>query len=313
MVQRMELRAALDQAVSQEQFLLQYQPIVDLATGEAVGFEALVRWRHPDRGIIPPGQFIELAEETGLIVPIGRWVLHEALATAAQWQRILPDNRPRYLSVNVSARQFRAPGFVEMVRHAVTGSGLPPQALLLEITESLLLREDERIWADLTALRQIGIRIAIDDFGTGYSSLSYLRHMPVDILKIDKSFIDDITSSAQQLALVAAIVRLADTLDLRVVAEGIENPAQRDTLARMGCPYGPGLPVLPPDRRDRGPHLARPASARRLTPQITLNSAPSITPKIRPCVASAVIETSTSGRTPPPRRGCAGPAWQGCC
>jgi diguanylate cyclase (GGDEF)-like protein/PAS domain S-box-containing protein len=224
MVQRMELRAALHDAVIQGEFLLRYQPIVDLATSEAVGFEALLRWQHPERGIIGPADFIGLAEDTGLIVPIGQWVLQQALHTAAGWQRTLLNDRPPYISVNVSARQFRAPGFIDMVRHAITDSGVPPHLVLLEITESLLLREDEQITDDLTALRQIGVRIAIDDFGTGYSSLSYLRHMPIDVLKVDKSFIDDIAHSEQQRALISAIVSLADTLHLRVVAEGIENP-----------------------------------------------------------------------------------------
>jgi diguanylate cyclase (GGDEF)-like protein len=246
MMQRLEMRTALEQAVQQEQFLLQFQPIVDLPTGHTVGFEALVRWQHPQRGMIAPGEFIDLAEDTGLIVPIGEWVLRQALATAAPWRHALPDGALPYLAVNVSARQFDVPGFVETVRQAIARSGLPPHTLLLEITERLLLKEDERVWTDLAQLRDLGVRIAIDDFGTGYSSLSYLRHMPIDILKIDKSFIDDMTSSAQQLALVAAIVQLADTLDLRVVAEGIETPAQLDTLISIGCPYGQGYLISRP-------------------------------------------------------------------
>ncbi|WP_033344852.1 EAL domain-containing protein [Catenuloplanes japonicus] len=240
LVARLELRAALEQAVSGGHFVLQYQPIVDLLTDEAAGFEALVRWKHPTRGVIPPDQFINLAEETGLIVPIGHWVLEEALKSAERWNRLVPSDRPRYVSVNVSARQFRNPGFMDSVRQVLAESGVPPRALLLEITESLLLREDEQVWADMAALRQTGVRIAIDDFGTGYSSLSYLRHMPIDVLKIDKSFIDDMVHSRKQRALVAAIVQLADTLDLRVIAEGIEEPVHREMLASMGCPYGQG-------------------------------------------------------------------------
>ncbi|MDP9796871.1 diguanylate cyclase (GGDEF)-like protein/PAS domain S-box-containing protein [Catenuloplanes nepalensis] len=240
LVARLELRAALEQAVSGGHFVLQYQPIVDLLTDEAAGFEALVRWKHPTRGVIPPDQFINLAEETGLIVPIGNWVLEEALRSAERWNRLVPSDRPRYVSVNVSARQFRHPGFMDSVRQILADSGVPPRALLLEITESLLLRDDEQVWADLAALRQTGVRIAIDDFGTGYSSLSYLRHMPIDVLKIDKSFIDDMVHSRKQRALVSAIVQLADTLDLRVIAEGIEEPVHREMLASMGCPYGQG-------------------------------------------------------------------------
>ena len=239
-LERLELRAALDQAVNEGQFALVYQPIVELNTGTTVGFEALVRWQHPTRGVVPPVQFIDVAEETGLIVPIGRWVLEEALRTIGRWQVDLPPGRLQYLSVNVSARQFRMPGFVEEVRQALEASGVESRTLLLEITESLLLRDDDQIWADLAALRALGVRIAIDDFGTGYSSLSYLRHMPIDVLKIDKSFIDDMVASKQQRAVVAAIVTLAQTLDLSVVAEGIEEIAHSRLLQRMGCPYGQG-------------------------------------------------------------------------
>jgi EAL domain-containing protein (putative c-di-GMP-specific phosphodiesterase class I) len=239
-VRRLEIVNDLHRALERDQFVLHFQPQIDLRTNSLIGVEALLRWEHPDRGLIPPMEFIPVAEETGLIVPIGEWVLRQALACAAQWRQVLPDDALPYLSVNVSARQFRVPGFVDLVRQAVTRSGLPPHSLLLEITESLLLKEDERVWTDLAELRQSGVRIAIDDFGTGYSSLSYLRHMPVDFLKIDKSFIDDMTGSPQQLALVAAIVRLADTLDLHVVAEGIETADQRDTLIRIGCANGQG-------------------------------------------------------------------------
>ncbi|MEU7908387.1 EAL domain-containing protein [Actinoplanes sp. NPDC049118] len=240
MVQRLELRSALDHAVNEGHFLLQYQPIVDLESDEAVGFEALVRWHHPSRGVIAPDQFIEVAEESGLIVPMGRWVLDQALHTVAQWRRILPRARQPYVSVNVSVRQFRQPGFVDQVRASLDYAGVPPQALMLEITETLLMGDDEQIWADLAVLQELGVRIAIDDFGTGYSSLSYLRQRPIDVLKIDKTFIDDMVGSAQQLALVAGIVSLAQTLNLTVVAEGIEDATHRQMLAQLGCPLGQG-------------------------------------------------------------------------
>ncbi len=172
-------------------------------------------------------------------MPLGRWVLEQALVEAAGWTPGHGQRRP-YVSVNVSARQVRAGGFVEGVRAALAGSGLPPQLLMLEITESLLLRDDQQIFADLAALHELGVKIAIDDFGTGYSSLSYLQQFPIDVLKIDKSFIDSTTASAKQTALVEAIIRLAGTLDLQVIAEGIEDVAQRDVLTRMGCPLGQG-------------------------------------------------------------------------
>ncbi|MET0494717.1 MAG: EAL domain-containing protein [Actinoplanes sp.] len=240
MVERLELRAALEHAVHEGHFLLQYQPIVDLATDEAVGFEALVRWHHPVRGVIAPDQFIEVAEESGLIVPMGRWVLDQALHTVASWRRLLPRTQQPYVSVNVSVRQFRQSGFVEQVRTSLDYAGVPPQALMLEITETLLMGDDEQIWADLAILQELGVRIAIDDFGTGYSSLSYLRQRPIDVLKIDKTFIDDMVGSEQQLALVAGIVSLAQTLHLTVIAEGIEDATHRQILAGIGCPLGQG-------------------------------------------------------------------------
>jgi diguanylate cyclase (GGDEF)-like protein/PAS domain S-box-containing protein len=246
MVDRLELRAALDHAVNEGHFLLQYQPIVSLANDEAVGFEALIRWAHPVRGIIAPDQFIEVAEESGLIVPMGRWVLDQALHTVAQWRRVLPRVRQPYVSVNVSVRQFRQSGFVEHVKQALAYVDVPPRALMLEITETLLMRDDEQIWSDLRELQALGVRIAIDDFGTGYSSLSYLRQRPIDVIKIDKSFIDDMLGGQQQLALVTGIISLAQSLNLTVVAEGIEDTTHRDLLARLRCPLGQGYLFSPP-------------------------------------------------------------------
>ncbi|WP_305790115.1 putative bifunctional diguanylate cyclase/phosphodiesterase [Symbioplanes lichenis] len=256
MVERLALRASLLEAVEHEQFVLQYQPIADVRTGIVVGLEALVRWQHPERGLLGPYHFIELAEESGAIVGIGEWVLREALRQFASWHREQPDLPLRYISVNVSARQFRQPGFVDRVRAALADAGAEPRWLLLEITESLVLRDAEQVWADLETLRALGCRIAIDDFGTGYSSLSYLRQMPVDVLKIDKSFIDDIIASKQQRALVNAIVTLARNLDLTVIAEGIEHADQRSMLGRMGCPYGQGYLFSRPVWPNQVPDLA---------------------------------------------------------
>ncbi len=237
--ERMELRAALDQALADRAFLLNYQPIVDLPTGTPVGFEALIRWPHPTRGFIPPMQFIEIAEETGLIVPLGNWVLEQALDTILRW-RERGGADALYISVNVSARQFRTPGFIDKVVHELARRELPPSCLMLEITESLLLRDENNVIADLNTLREMGIRIAIDDFGTGYSSLSYLRQVPVDVLKIDKSFVDTVATSRQQHALVEGIVTLAHTLGLQVVVEGIEQAQERELLHAMGCEFGQG-------------------------------------------------------------------------
>jgi EAL domain-containing protein (putative c-di-GMP-specific phosphodiesterase class I) len=259
------MRTALHEAVDAEQFVLQYQPIVELPTGTMVGVEALVRWRHPVRGLLAPVYFIELAEENGAILGIGSWVLREALRQLAEWRAAMPDSSLRYVSVNVSARQFRTPGFVDQVHAALAETGSRPEWLLLEITESLVLRDADRVWADLRALREVGVRIAIDDFGTGYSSLSYLRQMPVDVLKIDKSFVDDILGSLQQRALVNAIVTLASNLELAVVAEGIEHPAQRALLTEMACPYGQGYLFSRPVWPDRISDLLAEAQSEELS------------------------------------------------
>jgi diguanylate cyclase (GGDEF)-like protein len=233
MVERLELRSALDHAVHEGHFLLAYQPIVDLATDEPVGFEALVRWHHPSRGVVQPAEFLEVAEESGLVVPMGRWVLDQALHTVAQWRRILPRSRRPFVSVNVSARQFREGTFVEQVKQALVYAGVPPQALMLELTEELLT---DAIRDDLAALRALGVRIAIDDFGATAS----LKDLPVDVVKIDKTFVDGMTENAHQLALVTGMITVARSLDLTVIAEGIESAAHRDLLTRLGCPLGQG-------------------------------------------------------------------------
>jgi PAS domain S-box-containing protein len=237
---RMQLRTELDQALADEAFTMHYQPIVDVVTGRPCGLEALVRWQHPTRGTVQPVEFIQVAEECGLIVPLGEWVLRAALAAACEWWREFPDDPP-YVSVNVSVRQFRSPGFVDRVVTGLTASGLPAHLLNIEITESLLLGDQEQIYADITRLRGAGIKISIDDFGTGYSSLSYLHRVPVDAVKLDKSFVDTISTSTQQFDLVRGIIQLARTLHLDVVAEGIETAEDRVKLAEAGCGYGQGF------------------------------------------------------------------------
>jgi EAL domain-containing protein (putative c-di-GMP-specific phosphodiesterase class I) len=207
--------------------------------------------------MMQPGQFIALAEETGQIVPLGNWVLGRATTDMFRWQRRLPGQAPLYVSVNVSARQFGDPAFVDSVRQALDASGLAPSALMLELTESVLLRRDERMYSDLMELKVIGVRLAIDDFGTGYSSLSYLRELPIDVLKIDKSFVDGIATSEQRLALVEGIVQIARTLQLQVIAEGIESEAQRDLLISMGCQYGQGYLLAMPLGANQAEALAR--------------------------------------------------------
>jgi diguanylate cyclase (GGDEF)-like protein/PAS domain S-box-containing protein len=274
LIRRREIQEALAEAVSRSAFSLVYQPIVALDTGELAGFEALIRWPHPQWGMMHPGQFITLAEETGQIIAIGAWVLGRATADimrcrqAAETAQVprpsaapgtpvqvrggeLHGQRPGrrrdlYVSVNVSARQFADPGFADTVRQVLATSGLKSQALMLELTETALLRRDERLHVDLEELKNIGVKLAIDDFGTGYSSLSYLRDLPMDVVKIDRSFVEGIADSDQRLALAEGIVQIARTLNLEVVAEGIESEVQRDLLSSMGCHYGQGYLLAMP-------------------------------------------------------------------
>jgi diguanylate cyclase (GGDEF)-like protein/PAS domain S-box-containing protein len=257
LIRRREIQEALAEAVAKSAFSLAYQPIVALDTGELAGFEALIRWPHPQWGMMQPGQFITLAEETGQILAIGSWVLGRATADIMRCRAAARSPLPRrtagpvarrdlYVSVNVSARQFADPGFADAVRQVLATSGLESQSLMLELTETALLRRDEQLHADLEELKSIGVRLAIDDFGTGYSSLSYLRDLPIDVVKMDRSFVEGIADSDQRLALAEGIVQIARTLSLEVVAEGIETDVQRDLLSSMGCHYGQGYLLAMP-------------------------------------------------------------------
>ena len=237
---RLQLQAELHQALERGDFILHYQPIVALETGRTVGVEALLRWRHEERGTVPPLEFIALAEETGLIVPIGRWVLEEACAQARRWRDRFPAEPPRMMSVNLSARQLQDPGFVDAVAAALATSGLDPDELVLEITENVLLEHTEATVDRLAALRRLGVRIAMDDFRTGYSSLAYLHRFPIDILKIDRSFVEALAGGREEGALVRAIMKLGETLRLETVAEGIESARQVTQLRSMGCRLGQG-------------------------------------------------------------------------
>jgi diguanylate cyclase (GGDEF)-like protein/PAS domain S-box-containing protein len=265
-VRRREMQAALEEGIARSQLTLCYQPIVNLYTGVIKGFEALARWPDPVRGTVPPAEFIELAEETGLIVPLGSWVLRQAITDLARWRGPDPDPRQPSVSVNVSARQFRDSGFVAGVRQCLDETGLVPGALMLELTESALIRHDERMIADLTELKHMGVSLALDDFGTGYSSLSYLRDLPIDTLKIDKSFVDVITEAQQGRAFTELIIAFAQIMDLHVIAEGIETEAQRDILAELGCEYGQGYLLAKPMEWREAEALLR--SGRILAPEL---------------------------------------------
>ena len=245
-------RAALEEdlraALAKDEFLLHFQPQVNLA-GECVGVEALVRWAHPQRGMVSPADFIPLAEETGLILALGRWVLHNACKQLASWQDD-PELRELTMAVNVSSSQFRHASFVDDVARVLAITGAPSGLLKLELTESLLVEDMETTIATMTALGGYGVGFALDDFGTGYSSLSYLKRMPLDQLKIDQSFVRDLLTDPNDAAIVDTIIALSRSLGLEVIAEGVETPAQRDLLARAGCRLYQGYLFsrpLPPD------------------------------------------------------------------
>jgi EAL domain-containing protein (putative c-di-GMP-specific phosphodiesterase class I) len=218
-----------------------YQPIVELSSTRLVGVEALVRWNHPERGMVGPGAFIPLAEATGLIVPLGRWVLRQSCLQLARWRAAYPNAADVYMSVNLSVRQIQAPGLIEDVAAAIAEAGVPAGNVTLELTETLLMRDTAATAHVLADLKALGVKLAVDDFGTGYSALSYLRSFPVDILKIDKSFVDGVATNQEDAALAQTIVQLGRTLNLQTLAEGIESADQSSQLEALGCTYGQGF------------------------------------------------------------------------
>jgi diguanylate cyclase (GGDEF)-like protein len=269
-LERVELESDLRLVLERDELRVHYQPIVTLGSAEIVGFEALVRWQHPTRGLVPPLAFIPLAEETGLIVPVGKWVLETACRQAAKWRasRIGPDDTPLFVSVNLSARQFMQADLLEDVAAILAETGLEPGALELEITESVLMDQSEAGIRTLRRLRALGVRLVLDDFGTGYSSLSYLKHLPLDLIKIDRSFVAGIDENADR-SIVEAVVALAHGLGIGVVAEGIETERQAARLLKLGCDFGQGylfsrpMPAARTGRLLRAP-IDRPATLRRV-------------------------------------------------
>ena len=237
-IERQSLEDTLHHALERQELVLHYQPKFNLATSGIVGAEALIRWRHPQRGLVPPGQFISIAEECGLIVPIGRWVLREACRQARAWQ--IAGLPPLCVAINVSSVELRAPGFVAGVRATLKETGLEPRYLELELTETVLI-EDSRSIADvLTELKDIGVLLALDDFGTGYSNLSQLKRFPIDALKIDQSFVRDLAVDKDDAGIVTAVIGMGKSLNKRVVAEGVETREQLEILQQHGCPQGQG-------------------------------------------------------------------------
>jgi EAL domain-containing protein (putative c-di-GMP-specific phosphodiesterase class I) len=237
--ERLDLEAALRAAIEKHELVLFYQPIVELQSGNLYGVEALLRWEHPQFGRLLPPHFIPLAEETGLIVQLGAWVLGEACRQVNAWRRDYPQ-MSLSVSVNISGRQLQGAGLVDALRLMLTSSGVDPSAVVLEITESVLMQQTDSVLERLQQLKALGVRLAIDDFGTGYSSLSYLQRFPIDILKIAKPFVEEVGQGADRSALARAIIGLGDTLKLQTIAEGIERAEQRTALIALGCTLGQG-------------------------------------------------------------------------
>jgi EAL domain-containing protein (putative c-di-GMP-specific phosphodiesterase class I) len=236
---RLKTGDELRQAIRGGELRLYYQPEIDLRTGRCSGVEALVRWQHPTRGLLAPFHFIPLAEDSGLIVPLGAWVLRVACQQAAKWRD--EEDAPRSVSVNLSAKEIAQPDLVSRVSEALDQAGLEPSALRLEITETSIMEDPQGAGEVLASLRDLGVRLDIDDFGTGYSSLLYLRRYAVDFLKIDRSFVAGLGQNPQDDAIVASVIDLAHAFDIGVVAEGVETMAQAELLREQGCDFGQGF------------------------------------------------------------------------
>jgi diguanylate cyclase (GGDEF)-like protein/PAS domain S-box-containing protein len=249
-VTRLELENDLRRAIEEDEFVVHYQPLVNLQTGELWGMEALVRWEHPERGLLGPDEFVPVAEESGLVVPMGELVLEEACRRAVQWQEEFPLTPPLAMSVNLSGRQLRRPDLHEVIGRALAETGLPASSLGLDITETVYIGALEANTAALDRLRASGIRVSLDDFGSGYSSLSYLKRLPTNILKIDRSFTKGLGLEVEDTAIVQTVVDLAHILGMEVVAEGVEIEEQETLLREMGCDFGQGFyfsKPLPPE------------------------------------------------------------------
>ena len=254
-VELLQLETDLRKAADREEFLLHYQPIVSLLSGEIVGFEALVRWMHPERGLIFPAAFVPLAEETGLSIPMGEWVLREACRQLQTWRAALPSERSLWVSVNLSSRQLLQPGLIRFVESCLEEAKSDPATLHLEVTEGVIMAEPEAATAMLVGLRELGVGLPIDDFGTGYSSLAYLHRFPITSLKIDRSFVNRVASGGEDEVIVRTIVSLAHNLGMDVIAEGVETAEQLERLTALGCEFGQGFYFSKPVPADEASQL----------------------------------------------------------
>ncbi|MGH9036981.1 MAG: putative bifunctional diguanylate cyclase/phosphodiesterase, partial [Acidimicrobiia bacterium] len=247
---RLEVQNALHRALERDELRLLYQPVIDLPTGRMVGVEALLRWAHPEQGVLPPGLFVPMAEELGLIVPIGEWVFAEAARQWARWQQSVPQDPPMLLAVNLSTRQLRDPGLVEAFRRIIEETGIDPTCVCLELTETVLMEDPGLYLQPLHDLKALGLQLAVDDFGTGHASLTYLKRFPFDVLKIDRSFVRGLGRNSADRAIVKGVIDLAHALGLQVVAEGIEDREHLVELRALGCDLAQGYHFarpLPPE------------------------------------------------------------------
>jgi EAL domain-containing protein (putative c-di-GMP-specific phosphodiesterase class I) len=245
---RLDLEIELRDAIERGELELHYQPIISAENGMTTGVEALVRWWHPRRGLVSPGEFIPLAEESGLILPLGAWVLEQACRQAQIWTETRPETRGLVVSVNLSPRQFRQPDLVEQVAAVLGRTGLPAHRLCVEVTEGVMVDDVEAAIHTLHRLKALGVRVAIDDFGTGYSSLSYLKRFPIDYVKIDRAFIRGLGEQIVDSEIVRSVIRLAAAIGIQAVAEGVETPAQLRELRQLGCPLVQGFLIAMPQR-----------------------------------------------------------------
>jgi EAL domain-containing protein (putative c-di-GMP-specific phosphodiesterase class I) len=256
-INRLQLESDLRQAIKKQEFVLYYQPILDLKTETIIGFEALVRWQSPERGFVSPGEFIPLAEETGLIIPLGEWILKQACQQMHQWHQQFSREIPLIISVNLSIRQFSQPNLVEMVAQTIRETNLVPNSLKLEITESMVMDNVESAIEILESLKALNLRLSMDDFGTGYSSLSYLHRFPMDTIKVDQSFVRRIKDNGDDSEIARTVVMLGHNLGMDIIAEGIETVNQKQILQSLDCEYGQGYLFSKPVPVELVPDLLR--------------------------------------------------------